>query len=191
MSAVPATKYITVEAYLLQEETASEKHEYFGGEVFAMSGGSINHNTISVNMIGEINAFLKGKNCQVFNSDQKIHIESNGLFTYPDISIVCDGIKRFENRNDVITNPSVIIEVLSPSTSGYDRGQKFKLYRDIPSLKEYILISSTEMLVEQYSKQSEHIWSFRETKDSSASLQIETIGFSCPLDEVFRNVAFE
>lgn len=191
MSAVPPTKYITVEEYLLQEETASEKHEYFGGEVFAMSGSSINHNRIVRNMLTLLDASLKGSRCEVFPSDLKVHIEANGLFTYPDLSIVCNDIETWKQRKDTITNPSVIIEVLSPSTSGYDRGQKFKLYRDIPSLKEYILISSTEMLVEQYSKQSEHIWSFRETKDSSASLQIETIGFSCPLDEVFRNVAFE
>lgn len=191
MSAVPATKYITAEEYLLQEETASEKHEYFGGEVFAMSGGSINHNTISVNLISEINAFLKGKNCRVFNSDQKIHIQSNGLFTYPDASIVCNEIKRLDNRNDIIINPIVIIEVLSPGTASYDRGQKFKLYRDIPSLQEYILISSTEILLEQYSKQSEHFWSFRETKENASLLYIETIGFSCPMAEVYRDVSFD
>lgn len=191
MSAVPALKYASVEDYLLQEETSLEKHEYYAGEVFAMSGGSINHNTISGNVFGEIRAFLKGKTCRVFNSDQKIHIEANGLFTYPDLSIVCGELKTWNNRNDVIINPVVIIEVLSPSTAGYDRGDKFKLYRDIPSLKEYILISSTEVRIEQYTRQSEHFWNFQETKDASAALQIETVGFSCPLAEVYRDVVFE
>lgn len=191
MSALPATKLYTSEEYLLIEETAIEKHEYYQGEIFAMSGGSINHNTISGNVFGEVRQFLKGKSCRIFNSDQKVRIEANTLFTYPDLSIVCGPIEFWNNRNDTILNPSVIIEVLSPSTSGYDHGQKFKLYRDIPSLKEYILIASTEVMVERYLKQSEHFWNYRETKRMENEFLVETIGFSCPITEIYRDVAFE
>lgn len=190
MSAIPATTFITVEEYLQQEETALEKHEYYQGDVFAMAGGTIDHNTIVSNTIAEINAFLKGKTCRVFPSDLKVHIEANSLFTYPDISIVCGPVEKWKARNDVITNPIVIIEVLSKSTESYDRGQKFKLYRAIPSLQEYILISSTEVLLEHYKKQAPQVWTFQESKEGNDALKIEAVQFTCALSEVYRNVSF-
>ncbi len=190
MSAVPATTFISIEEYLEQEETALEKHEYYYGEVFAMAGGTVNHNTIMGNTLSEINQFLKGKACRVFPSDLKVQIEANSLFTYPDISLVCGPLERWKNRDDVITNPVVIIEVLSRSTENYDRGQKFKLYRAIPSLKEYILISSTEMLVEHYKKQAAHAWILNEKKGLENSLEIETVQFSCALSDIYRDVSF-
>jgi Uma2 family endonuclease len=106
MSAVPATKLISIEDYLAMEEESEVKHEYYQGEVFAMAGGTIDHNQITTNAIGELHAFLKDKNCRVFNSDQKIHTEANTLFTYPDVSIVWGEPERWNNRNDTITNPS-------------------------------------------------------------------------------------
>lgn len=190
MSAVPATTFISIEEYLEQEETALEKHEYYYGEVFAMAGGTVNHNTIMGNTLSEINQFLKGKACRVFPSDLKVQIEANSLFTYPDISLVCGPLERWKNRDDVITNPVVIIEVLSRSTENYDRGQKFKLYRAIPSLQEYILISSTEALVEHYKKQAAHAWTLNEKKGLENSLEIETVQFSCALSDIYRDVSF-
>lgn len=191
MSSIQATKLISIEEYLLQEESAKEKHEYYRGKVFAMSGGSIAHNQAVRNALTAIDNFLKGSQCQVFSSDLKVQIEANTLFTYPDLSIVCGNIEKWSNRNDTITNPSVIIEVLSPGAANYDHGQKFKLYRDIPSLKEYILISSTELLVERYLKQSAHFWNYNETKDMEEYFLVASIGFSCPIAEIYRNVAFE
>lgn len=190
MSAVPATTFITVDEYLEQEETALEKHEYYQGEIFAMAGGTIDHNTIVGNTIAEINQFLKGKACRVFPSDLKVHIEANSLFTYPDLSIVCGPLEKWNNRNDVITNPAVIIEVLSKSTENYDRGQKFKLYRGLPSLQEYILISSTEILLEHYKKQASHVWTFSESNEMNDVLKIETVQFTCALSELYRDVSF-
>jgi Uma2 family endonuclease len=191
MSAVPATKYISIEDYLAAEETAEVKHEYYQGEVFAMAGGSIAHNRIVRNVLAALDNFLKGKGCEVFPSDLKVHNEANTLFTYPDISIVCGKPERWANRNDTITNPAVLIEVLSKSTQGYDRGQKFHLYRSIPSLKEYILISSTEIFVERYTKQATGFWNFRETSNPEDNFQVETIDFSCPIKELYRNVEFD
>jgi Uma2 family endonuclease len=191
MSALPATKLYTPEEYLLLEETAVEKHEYYQGEIFAMSGGSLVHNQIVRNALTAIDSALRKSQCQVFPSDLKVQIEANTLFTYPDLSIVCGPVELWNNRNDAITNPSVIIEVLSPSTSGYDHGEKFKLYRDIPSLKEYILIASTEIMVERYLKQSDHFWNYFETKNLENDFVVETIGFSCPLSEIYRDVSFD
>jgi Uma2 family endonuclease len=191
MSAIPASNYISIEEYLLLEDESPVKNEYYQGEVFAMAGGSIAHNQIVSNAIAAINVFLRGKNCQVFPSDLKIHNEANTLFTYPDISIVCGEPERWKARNDTITNPVVLIEVLSQKTQGYDRGQKFNLYRSIPSVKEYILISSLEILVERYTKQAIGFWNFRETANPDDAFQIETIDFSCPLKELYRNVSFE
>lgn len=191
MSAVPAPKYISIEDYLLMEEDSEVKHEYYRGEIFAMAGGTIPHNQVVRNTLTAIDNFLREKDCQVFPSDLKIHIEANTLFTYPDVSIVCGELERWNGRNDTITNPVVVIEVLSKKTQNYDRGEKFKLYRSLPSLKEYILISSLEILVERFTKQETGLWSFRETTDLEDFMQIETIGFSCTVSDLYRNVRFE
>lgn len=190
MSAVPAPKYISVEDYLLLEEESDVKHEYYQGEMFAMAGGTIPHNRIVRNTLTALDNFLSGKDCEVFPSDQRIHCPANSFFTYPDSSIVCGGLERLEKRNDTITNPVVIIEVLSKRTKNYDRGDKFKLYRSIPSVKEYVLISSLEVLVERYTKQTNGFWYFRESADADDILQIETVGFSCPIKTLYRNVTF-
>ncbi|OLY91533.1 Endonuclease, Uma2 family (restriction endonuclease fold) [Cnuella takakiae] len=191
MSAVPATKLMSLAEYLQMEETAVEKSEYYKGEVFGMSGGSIAHNTISTNTTALLWNFLRDKPCRVFNSDQKVRIEANSLITYPDVSVLCGEPELWNNRTDMILNPSVIIEVLSPSTAGYDQGDKFKLYRDIPPLKEYILIASTEQMVQRYVKQAPHHWAFSDTRDAEGLFQVETIGFSCPVKELYRNVDFQ
>lgn len=191
MSAVPALKFISIEDYLSLEETADEKHEYYRGEIFAMAGGTIAHNQIVSNTVSEINFFLRGKSCQVFPSDLKVHNKANTLFTYPDISIVCGEPEKWQGHNDTITNPVVIIEVLSKSTQLYDRGQKFKLYRSLPSLKEFILLSSLEYMVEHYTKQADDSWNFREWTDPDDTLTIESIDFSCPVKDLYRNVSFE
>ncbi len=188
MSAAPILKY-TIEEYLATEAKSLEKHEYYQGEIFAMAGASIEHNQIVKNVIYSIEDHLrKGGKCQVFPSDLKIHIEANSLFTYPDLSIVCGKIETLENHKDIVTNPSVIVEVLSPSTQDYDRGGKFKLYRDIPSLKEYILISSTEMLVEKYDRQDDGSWILYEYKNENVNFLITTIEMEIDVKTVYHSV---
>src|SRR5437868_1908188 len=131
----PAVAYgkqkYTIAEYLEMEETATEKHEYYQGEIFAMSGSKVPHNIIAGNTFGSLKQKLKGKSCRPFNSDQRIHIQKNTLFTYPDISIVCGNIMTLNNDDWNVLNPTIIIEVLSPSTKNYDRVEKFKLYREI------------------------------------------------------------
>ncbi|MEO6254459.1 MAG: Uma2 family endonuclease [Ferruginibacter sp.] len=140
--------YISADDYLKAERDAVEKHEYYHGEVFAMSGASVNHNRIQVNLIGELHTKLKGKGCQPYGSDLRIHIPENTLYTYPDISVFCASLDLTDNNFDTATNPTVLIEILSKSTRNYDILSKFKLYRDIKRLKTYILIDSLSFSVE-------------------------------------------
>lgn len=187
----PVAKFISVEEYLEMEDHSQQKHEYYKGEVFAMAGAGFVHNQIASNILMDIGQYLKDKNCRIYGSDLKIQIEANSLFTYPDLSIICDGPQFWKNRKDTITNPSVIIEILSPDTMSYDRGDKFALYRNIPSLKEYILISSTEILLEKFTKQSLHEWLLTEYKSAGDAIAVDTIGYQTHLKELYRDVSFE
>lgn len=190
MSAVPVLKY-SVDEYLEMEEKSLEKHEFYQGEIFAMAGGSIPHNQIIKNSLFSVEEHLrKTDKCQTFPSDQKIHCTTNSLFTYPDLSIVCGKIETLANHKDIITNPSVLLEVLSPSTQDYDRGSKFKLYRDIPSLKEYIIISSTEILVEKYDKQVDGSWVLHVYGEAD-NFSIPSIDMNIDVKVLYRNVEFE
>lgn len=191
MSAVAAVKYITEEEYLKAEEKSLTKNEYYKGEIFAMAGASISHNRITRNTQTEIDIFLRDKSCEIFPSDLRIQVEANSLFTYPDLSIVCTDLEFYKKRKDTIRNPTVLIEVLSPSTQNYDRGEKFALYRDLPSLKEYILISSTKILIEKYTKQSDNEWIFTEFKKPTDQFEIESIGFLVTVEALYRKVNFE
>lgn len=185
-----ALKCKTIEEYLEMEELSLEKNEYYRGDVFTIAGAGFIHNQIVRNSLTAIDNFLRGKECQVFPSDLKVHIEPNSLFTYPDLSIICGKPQFWNKRTDVITNPVVIIEVLSKSTKDYDHGEKFALYRDIPSLQEYILISSGEVRFEQFIKQSPNEWRFTEYKSAEESFTINTIHFTTSLKEIYRDVDF-
>ena len=181
-------KYITPEDYLLNERLALEKHEYFQGEIFAMSGASISHNRLLKNCLSELRTKLKGKKCEPFGSDLRIHIPKNALFTYPDISIICGEIETTDDKFDTVTNPSVIIEILSPSTRDYNIGKKFYLYRDIESLKEYLLIDSEKITVEKYIRNDDNSWLLTEYKSIEDSFSIETVGLEMQLSDVYFGV---
>lgn len=185
-----AVKQYTAEEYLALERASMEKHEYYRGEIFAMSGASLPHNQIQMNFIGETRNFLKGKSCDIFGSDLRVHIPVNGLYTYPDAVIVCGALQLMDKEVDTLLNPAVIVEVLSKSTQSYDRGDKFALYRAIPSLKEYILVSSESMGVEQYTRQENNTWVLKEFQQLHDSLQIAAINFSLPLAELYSGVSF-
>jgi Uma2 family endonuclease len=187
MNASPILKYTAAE-YLELEETSLEKNEFYKGEIFAMAGASISHNQIVANSLGEIWSFLKNKKCKIFPSDLRIHSIANSLYTYPDLSIICNEIETVGKNN--VTNPTVLIEVLSATTQDYDRGAKFKLYRDIESLKEYILISSLETLVEKYNKQADGSWVLHEYKNEADTFIISSIDFSITLKDLYRDVDF-
>jgi Uma2 family endonuclease len=186
---LPEIKHITEKEYLETERLALEKHEYYKGEIFAMSGASIAHNKIFSNTFLEIGTKLKGKKCQPFGSDLRIHIPKNTLFTYPDISIVCGETETTDDKFDTITNPSVIIEILSPSTRNYDKGEKFTLYREIDSLQEYILIDSERIMVEKFIRNSDNSWQLTEYKSIDLSFSITTVAIEMPLLDIYEGLA--
>ncbi|MGC4038822.1 MAG: Uma2 family endonuclease [Chitinophagaceae bacterium] len=168
------------------EQASDIKHEYYQGEIFAMSGPKVTHNIIAVNILTFLKQKLKGSKCRPFNSDQRIHIPDNTLFTYPDISIICGEIKTRNDDEWNILNPTVIIEVLSPSTKNYNRGDKFKLYRDISTLKEYVLVDSELISIETFRINERFHWELEEYKQIDHSLEIKAVNISIPLIEIYE-----
>jgi Uma2 family endonuclease len=183
-------RHYTVEEYLEMEKASTVKHEYFQGEIFAMSGAGDNHNDIFSNVFIEIGNKLKGKPCRPYGSDKRMNIPENTLFTYPDISIYCDGLIHSDVDEDTSILPTVIIEILSPSTKIYDRGKKFNLYKDIPSLKEYIMIDSESVLVEAYHIDDEQNWVLNQHKEISNRLTLISLGFDIALSDIYDYVRF-
>ncbi|MFT4155544.1 Uma2 family endonuclease [Parafilimonas sp.] len=183
-----ATKFITRQEYLAFERDALDKHEYYKGEIFAMSGASFRHNLIESNLRGALHNFLKDTGCNEFGSNLRIHIPSNTLYTYPDIIVLCNEPAFADDEFDTITNPSVIIEILSPSTANYDRGAKFDLYREIASLHEYLLIDSAAIHAVLYVKNEDDTWTLSETKDLSQSLTIPSINFTISLADIYNGI---
>ncbi|GGH50919.1 hypothetical protein GCM10007423_53910 [Dyadobacter endophyticus] len=174
------------EEYLRLENDASEKSEFFQGKIVMMAGAAPNHNFINDNVVGLIHPFLKAKSCKSCSSDQRIHIPSNSLYTYPDIMIVCGPKKHAELDRNTITNPSVIFEILSPSTSEYDRGKKFRLYRDIESLQEYVIINSLSIEVEVWRRTVNNQWLLADDAFSlNDSITIQTIGATLQMADLY------
>lgn len=192
----PAAEYgfgkrqFTVEDYLRMESESIEKHEYYKGEIFSMSGAKMPHNVITSNLIGHLHPKLKNSSCQVFGSDLAVYVEANGLFTYPDISIVCGEPVTRENDDLHLMNPSVLIEVLSASTKQYDRGDKFKLYKGLSSLKEYVLIDSNAVFVEQFVKNVKGEWVLQKFSQPGDNLSFGTAGVSVFLKEIYARTQF-
>ena len=150
-----AQQYYTPEEYLALERKAEYKSEYINGEIYAMSGASRAHILITVNLTRELSTQLRGRPCEVYASDMRVKVSPTGMYTYPDVAAVC-GEARFEDGQvDTLTNPSVIIEVLSPSTEAYDRGEKFAHYRKLQSLAEYVLVAQDKMRVEHFARHGE------------------------------------
>jgi Uma2 family endonuclease len=187
----PKYNYVSPEAYLAMERASLEKHEYFKGEVFAMSGASWEHNDIARNVNTIVLPFLKGKSCRMYGSDLRVHIPENTLYTYPDFSIICGKPELTDEEKDTVVKPSAIIEILSKSTRDYDRGTKFMLYRSIPSLQEYITIDSLSVSVEIYTRQKDNSWRLTEFKQLSDSFVISTIGLTLQLKDVYEDVSID
>ena len=180
----------SIEEYLDMEKDADEKHEYFDGKIYVRQSSNVQHNIITANMLAFLYAGRKTSQCRVFDCNQRIHIPQNGFFTYSDISIICGEIITWKNDDWNILNPSVIIEVLSPSTQNYDLGEKFRLYRDIPTLKEYILVDSENILIEVYRVNERGHWELEEYKKIEDILFIKTIQQSVSLIEIYEDTDF-
>ncbi len=178
-------KFYSIEEYLQMENEAVEKHEYYKGEIFAMSGAGARHNIISINIIASLYNALKCKSCQPYGSDMRIHIPRNTLFTYPDISVICGDIINADEDENTATNPTVIFEILSPSTRNYDRGLKFMLYRAIPTLKEYILAEAESIHVEQFAINKEGLWQLKEFSGIEDELILESLDVNLQLKDIY------
>ena len=176
--------------YLRLERQAETKSEYFDGEIFAMAGGTRAHSVIAINLGGELRSRLKASDCVVYNADMKVKVQTTGLFTYADVSVACGEQSFLDEGEDTLLNPMVVFEVLSDSTEAYDRGKKFEHYRQIPSCREYLLVSQTEPRIEQFIRQPNGEWILKEAAGMSAEIKLPSLGIVLPLAEVFAKVKF-
>ena len=185
----PALKYnyVTAKDYLQIERTSPEKHELHEGILITMQGASLKHNRILSRIIVNVGSFLKGKPCEIFPSDLRLKTPGVDTYTYPDAMIVCGKPETIDDTFDMIKNPSVIFEILSPSTEHIDLGKKFFYYVNIPTLKEYVLISSTEVAVKICRKQPDNSWKFEQQNNIEESFTIETIGYNFLLSDLYED----
>jgi Uma2 family endonuclease len=178
----------TPEEYFAWEEQQEEKHEYFDGEVYAMSGGTLNHSRIAVNVITMLDNHLSDGGCQVLNSGARIKIHRSEKYVYPDVSVTCD--ERDRDTTQYITHPCTIVEVLSPSTEAYDRGKKFKLYRQSSSLIEYVLVNADEIEIDVFRKNDRGRWE-EISYVVGDRVELESISLTFPIDRVYRGIKFD
>jgi Uma2 family endonuclease len=176
----------TYAEYLAHEQVSNVKHEYLDGEIYAMAGGSPEHAALAVAVASSLRSQLEGKPCRVFSSDLRVRVAATGLATYPDLSVVCGPLERDQESLETVLNPTVLVEVLSDGTERYDRGEKFEHYKRIPSVKEYVLLSQKEPLVEVWSREGDS-WSGREGRAGSR-LVLKSIACQLVVDEIYRGV---
>lgn len=189
MSAATVEKRYTAEEYLELERKAETKSEYFNGRIFTMAGASREHNRITLNISSELNQQLKGRPCEVYSSEMRVKISDTGLYTYPDAVVACGDIQFDDAHVDILLNPVVIIEVLSPSTKAYDRGDAFAHYRRLPSLQEYVLIAQDRMRVERFVRQEAN-WILTEFSQPDDLLSFPSIDCSVALRDIYEKVNF-
>lgn len=190
MALPKASRRLTWAEYLELERAAEFKSEFFEGEMFAMAGGTPQHSLIATNLAREFGNRLKGGPCVAYNADLRIKIEATGLFTYPDLSVICGPLRFADGTEDTVVNPTVLVEVLSDSTEAYDRGRKFEHYRQIPTLQAYLLVSQQAPRVEQFIRQAEGRWLLDEAASVDRHLDLPSLQTSISLAEVFANVSF-
>lgn len=183
--------YLTEEAYLAFEASSPIKHEYVRGTIYAMTGGTEAHNLLASNTLSALLVQVRRRPCKVYNSDQRVNVTATGLYAYPDVTVVCGQALFSDKPRKTLINPTVIIEVLSPSTERYDRGMKFKQYRMIPTLQDYLLIAQDEYHIEHYTRQEHGEWLLREAIGPAAHLTLHSIECVLTLEDVYDKVEFE
>jgi Uma2 family endonuclease len=174
----------------MERASLHEKHEYFRGEIYAMTGASRTHVEIIHNLNGLLYQQRKKTGCRAYANDLRVKVQKNGLYTYPDIAIVCGEPQFEDDQFDTLLNPLVIIEVLSPSTERYDRGTKFQLYQGIDSLQEYVLVSQDQLIVERF-RRTEQSWVYTKLDSLEATLQFDSLDLQLALAEIYETITFE
>jgi len=181
---------MTAAEYLAIERKAETKSEFFDGKMVAMARCADRHCILSGNVLAELGFKLRGKRCRPYHSDMRVKT-TNGLYTYPDVSVTC-GEQQFEDEiTDTLLNPTVIIEVLSESTERYDRGKKFDNYRTIQSLREYVLVSQSEPMVQTFLRNDDGSWTLRPIDRLDESVPFESINVTVPMSDIYRDVVFD
>lgn len=188
----PEHQRFTVEEYFRREETAADKHEFRDGQIVMMAGGTRFHSLITTNVLVALGNRLNGKSCEVYDSNLRVRVPRRLRYVYPDITVVCG---KFEpDPNDPgggsVLNPKLIVEVLSPSTEGYDRGEKFDGYRQIESLEEYVLISQSSAHVQTFLRQKEGLWLFDASAGIEGTAKLKSLSLEIPLTEIYAGVEF-
>ncbi len=190
MAAEPQTLRTPAE-YLALERRSALKHEYVAGELFAMGGASFRHNVIMTNTLMSLGAQLRARPRIVLPSDMRVKIEPLGVYTYPDLTVVCGEPRLEDDEQDTLLNPTVIVEILSPSTERYDRGRKFQRYRPIPSFQEYLLIAQDACGIDHYIRQPDNSWNLTTFDRQEDTIVLPTIGCTLALADVYRTVALD
>ena len=188
--AVQPTPPMTPEEYLAFDRASETKHEYFDGEIVAMAGASYAHNLIVMNTGASLHAQLRGRPCRVLPSDLRLFMQMTNSFFYPDLTVVCGQPQFGYGSPDTLLNPAIVIEILSPSTEGDDRGRKFQQYRTIESLQEYLLIAQGTPRIEHFVRQTSDLWLFSESVGMEATAHLPTIDCALPLADVYQDVDF-
>ncbi len=191
MLAQPPSQTYTLNEYRALEETAEFRSEYHDGRIIPMSGGTIDHNRIVRNLIRILDTAFRQKPYEVFTSDLRLWIPQYRKGTYPDVMVIADEPIFNDNRRDEVLNPCLIVEVLSQSTEGYDRGDKFFYYRSIPQFREYLLVSQSAYFIEHYRKTGEGQWLLQEYRGNEKEIALESVGVSFFIRDIFERVNLE
>ena len=182
--------YLTPEQYLEIERKAEFKSEYYQGEMFAMSGARRAHNLIATNTVRELSQQLLERPCEVYSSDMRVKVSSTGLYTYPDVVVVCGEPRFLDGEFDTLLNPKVLVEILSESTEAYDRIRKFELYGSLESLAEYVMISSLRVRVERYTRQPDGTWNYCSKTSLEDAIDLKSVDCHLRLADLYERVAF-
>ncbi|MCC5640481.1 Uma2 family endonuclease [Nostoc sp. CHAB 5844] len=188
---VTQQQYYTPEEYLQLEEAAEYKNEYIDGQIIPMAGGTINHNRISLNLGSALNFAFRQQSYEVFVGDLRLWISQKRIYTYPDVMIIAGEPEFYNNRKDIITNPQIIVEVLSKSTKNYDYEDKFAAYRTIPTFQEYLLIDQYRVHAEQFSKTGKKQWNLREYDEEDKAIAFASVPIEISLQDLYNKVNFE
>ena len=187
---MPIRRRVTPQEYLAIERSADRRSQYVDGEIYAMAGATRRHNLITLSVGSTLRLQLKGRPCEVYVNDMRVKVSKPGMYTYPDVVVVC-GMPQFEDDEmDTLVNPTVVIEVLSPTTEAHDRGDKAEHYRRLDSLKEYVLIAQDRPLVERYVRQPNDEWVFSEAYESDSMVHVSSIDCELRVSEIYSQIKF-
>ena len=191
MQATEVKKRYTPQEYLSLEEKAEYKSEYHDGEIIPMTGGSLNHNRIILSVAAFLKYALRGKGFEPFSSDVRLWVSKHQRFTYPDVMVIQGEPVLYQNRSDTVENPCLIIEVLSKSTEDYDKGDKFRYYRSLPDLQEYVLINQYELEIQQYTKTDNNLWIYRVYESIEDIVKFASLDIEMTVAEIYEGISLD